>query len=518
MEATMKASILILVVIGSLVLPSSGSSSETTYTIGGTVSGLSGAGLVLQDNGGNNLAVSANGNFTFTTAIADGDTYKVTVLTQPSVPAQTCTVKNGDGTATAKVTDVEVACEDLTVAFEMLYSLDNADGRNPYAGLVRAKNGDLYGTTWAGNHDGNDYSGAVFQITSSGTPTTLYYFCSETNCADGELPYAGLVQGSDGNFYGTTQAGGTDFGCDGFDGCGTIFKITSSGKLTTLYTFCKTTPCADGTDPYAALVQGSDGDFYGTTEAGGLGLGYGTVFKITSSGELTTLYRFCLESNCTDGGNPYAALVQGANGNFFGTTWGGGANDGNGTVFEITTGGKLTTLHSFAGTDGAHPQGALMLGTDGNFYGTTNAGGAQQGGCAAEVRCGTVFKITPAGKFTTLYSFCSSSGCPDGQVPNAALVQGSDGSFYGTTEQGGQKGACPKVGACGTIFRITPSGTLTTLYSFCSQGGASCTDGSNPYGALIQDPTDGDFFGTTWAGGASNSGAVFRLSIGLEPY
>jgi uncharacterized repeat protein (TIGR03803 family) len=467
MEAAMKASILVLVVIGSLVLLSSGSTSETTYTIGGKVSGLSGTGLVLQDNGGNNLPVGANGSFKFTTPIADGDAYKVTVLTQPSDPAQTCTVKNGDGTATAKVTDVEVACEDLTGAFEMLYSFDNADGRNPYAGLVRAKNGDLYGTTWAGNHDGNDYSGAVFQITSSGTPTTLYYFCSETNCADGELPYAGLVQGSDGKFYGTMQAGGTDFGCDGYDGCGTIFKITSSGKLTTLYTFCKTTPCVDGTDPYAALVQGSDGDFYGTTEAGGLGLGNGTVFKITSSGKLTTLYKFCQESNCTDGGNPYAALVQGANG---------------------------------------------------NFYGTTNAGGAQQGGCAAEVRCGTVFKITPNGKFTTLYSFCSRSGCPDGQVPNAALVQGSDGSFYGTTEQGGHNGACPKVEACGTIFRITPSGTLTTLYSFCSQGGASCTDGSNPYGALIQDPTDGDFFGTTWAGGAGSSGTVFRLSIGLEPY
>ena len=491
-------------------------SSASTYTIGGTVSGLSGTGLVLQDNGGNNLSVSANGSFTFSTAVATGGTYDVTVLTQPSSPAQTCTVTNGTGSATTNVTNVAVACGGSTATLTTLYSFDNTDGRNPYAGLVQAMNGDLYGTTWAGNHDGNNYSGTVFQTTSSGTLMTLYYFCSETNCADGELPYAGLVQGTDGNFYGTTQAGGLDASCDGYTGCGTIFKIAPSGSLTTLYTFCQTSPCTDGTDPYAALVQGTDGNFYGTTEASGANSA-GTVFQITPSGTLTTLYPFCPQTNCPDGANPYAALVQGTDGSFYGTTEGGGAN-GDGVVFKITPTGTMTTLHSFAGTDGAHPQAGLVQGTDGNLYGTTNAGGAQQGGCAAEVRCGTIFKITPSGEFTSLYSFCSQTGCPDGQVPNAALVQGSDGNFYGTTEQGGQNGACPKVGACGTIFRITPSGTLTTIYSFCSQGGTSCTDGANPYGALIQNPTDGNFYGTTYAGGANNDGTVFTLSVGLSPF
>lgn len=395
--------------------------------------------------------------------------------------------------------------------FTTLFSFDNTDGRNPYAGLVQATNGDLYGTTWAGNHDGNDYAGTVFQITPSGTLTTLYTFCSETNCADGSLPYAGLVQGTDGNFYGTTQAGGRDVPCDGLTGCGTIFKISSSGTLTTLYTFCQTSPCTDGTDPYAALVQGSDGNFYGTTEAGGLGLGYGTVFKISPSGAFTNVYQFCSQKNCTDGASPYAALVQGADGNFYGTTEGGGADNNDGTVFEITPSGTLTTLHSFVGTDGAHPEAALLQGADGNFYGTTTAGGSSEKSCKSATGCGTVFKITPSGSFTSLYSFCQQGGayvCPDGDEPNATLVQGSDGNFYGTTESGGDHGG--SIYGAGTIFKITPSGTLTTLYSFCAQ--SDCTDGSEPYAGLIQG-ANGALYGTTYAGGQTNDGTVFELAL-----
>jgi uncharacterized repeat protein (TIGR03803 family) len=484
-----------------------------TFTIGGTVSGLSGTGLVLQDNGGNNLSVSANGTFTFTTTIAGGGVYSVTVLTQPSSPAQTCAVTNGSGTANANVTSVQINC---TPTFTTLYSFNNTDGRNPYAGLVQAANGDLYGTTWAGNHDGNDYSGTVFQMTPGGTPTALYYFCSETNCADGQLPYAGVIQGADGDFYGTTQAGGRNVSCDGYTGCGTIFKINSSGTLTTLYTFCSTNPCTDGTDPYASLVQGSDGNFYGTTEGGGFGLGAGTIFRITPSGTFTTLYQFCTKANCPDGSSPWAGLVQGTDGNFYGTTFYGGTSN-SGTVFKITPSGTLTTLYSFTGTDGALPEAGLVQGGDGNFYGTTSAGG-NFAHCPGATGCGTVFQITPSGSLKTLYSFCSQTGCPDGHVPTAALVQGSDGNFYGTTEMGGQNGTCPKGGACGTVFQITPTGTLTTLYSFCSQGGISCTDGANPYAALIQDPTNGNFYGTTYAGGASNDGTVFSLNVGLGPF
>ncbi len=146
--------------------------------------------------------------------------------------------------------------------------------------------------------------------------TTLYYFCAQTNCADGADPYGGLVQGTDGNFYGTTQTGGRDVSCNGNTGCGTIFRITPGGVLTTLYTFCPTSPCVDGAAPYAGLVQGSDGNFYGTTEAGGLGLGEGTVFKIAPNGALC--FTSFVRKTTFDGSAPYAALVQETDGNFAG--------------------------------------------------------------------------------------------------------------------------------------------------------------------------------------------------------
>jgi uncharacterized protein (TIGR03437 family) len=400
---------------------------------------------------------------------------------------------------------VFVLCATTAIAlsaqtFTTLHSFDRAeDGEDLYAGLVQATNGNLYGTTWLG---GANNGGTVFEITPSGTLTTLYNFCSQTNCPDGSDLYAGLVQGTDGNFYGTTSAGGRDVSCNGKSGCGTIFKINSSGTLTTLYTFCPASPCTDGATPYGALVQGIDGNFYGTTEYGGImgsgGLsGFGTIFKITPSGTLTTLHSFV----GTDGANPYAALVQGADGNFYGTT---SADGGSvyGTVFKITPSGTLTTLHSFVETDGRSPQSGLVQGTDGNFYGTTLYGGAQ-GSCRAATLCGTVFKITPTGTFTSLYSFCSESGCPDGADPYTRLIQGTDGNFYGTTESGGANGD-------GTIFKITPGGTLTTLYSFCSQAG--CADGSEPYAVLIQ-ATDGNLYGTTYEGGTNNDGTVFRLTI-----
>ncbi len=209
--------------------------------------------------------------------------------------------------------------------------------------------------------------------------------------------------------------------------------------LTTLYNFCSQPNCSDGSDPTAALVQAKDGNFYGTTFSGGANSnctwGCGTVFKITAGGTLTTLYSF----SGPDGEYPYAGLVQASDGNFYGTaSWGGGGGNcseppsysGCGTVFKITPGGMLTTLYTFAGPDGANPYGGLVQGSDGNFYGTTYGGGCQSDGC------GTVFKITPSGALTTLYSFCSQSSCADGGVPNAGLVQAADGNFYGTTTAG----------------------------------------------------------------------------------
>lgn len=203
--------------------------------------------------------------------------------------------------------------------------------------------------------------------------------------ANGSSPFAPLIQGSDGNFYGTTDGGGTQ-------GFGTIFRITPAGALTTLYSFCVQSGCSDGELPYAGLIQSKDGNFYGTTIGGGT-QSSGTIFKISLSGALTTLYSFCQLSNCTDGSLPSAALVEGADGNFYGTTAGGGA-DGLGTVFQVTPAGSVTTLYSFSFSD-ANPSG-LIQGTDGNFYGTTSRGGTATSANWATVaaRC---FKSTRRG-------------------------------------------------------------------------------------------------------------------------
>src|ERR1039457_3691207 len=276
--------------------------------------------------------------------------------------------------------------------------------------------------------------------------------------------------------------------------------------LTTIHRFCSQSGCPDGAGPYAGLVQATNGGLYGTTYGGGTN-SEGTIFKITPGGTLTTLYSFCSQTNCTDGYGPYAGLVQAANGDLYGTTSNGGANGNSGTVFKITPGGNLTTLYRFVCSqsgcpDGVDPTAGLVQAANGDFYGTTPYGGTNGGG--------TVFKITPSGTLTTLYRFCSQSGCPDGATPFAGLVQAANGDLYGTTTAGGANGP-----GTGTVFRITPSGTLTTLYSFCSQ--TNCTDGAVPDAGLVQD-TNGDFYGTTFNGGANNSGTVLRLPVGLGPF
>src|ERR1035437_8373079 len=239
--------------------------------------------------------------------------------------------------------------------------------------------------------------------------------------------------------------------------------------FTTLFSFsCTSQYYTDGANPSSPLVQATDGNFYGATRSGGgancgASGAYGTLFKITAGGALTTLHTF----DGTDGATAYVKLVQASDGNFYGTTYVGGDN-ANGTVFKITPSGTLTTLHSFDDTDGAGP-GGLIQASDGNFYGTTWVGGANG--------YGTVFKITPAGALTTLHSF----DVTDGSYP-FGLIQATDGNFYGTTDHGGAYSNCNL--GCGTVFKITPAGTLTTLYSFDS------TDGASP-GWMIQ-ATDGN--------------------------
>jgi uncharacterized repeat protein (TIGR03803 family) len=387
--------------------------------------------------------------------------------------------------------------------FTTLVNFDGTNGANPgdafgfLAALVQGTDGNLYGTTSGG---GANSQGTVFKMTPTGTLTALYSFCAQINCTDGSLPN-GLMLATDGNFYGTTFYGGANGG-------GTVFKITPSGTLTTLYSFCAQTNCTDGISPYAGLVQAADGNFYGTTGFGGASTaacsaGCGTVFKITPEGALTTLHGF----DFTDGDAPAAPLIQGTDGNLYGTTVAGGANNscffGCGTLFEITPGGILTTLHSFDGTDGSFLGAALVQGTNGNFYGTA-FGGANSNG--------TIFRITRAGTFTTLYNFCSQTNCADGGFPGP-LVQATDGNLYGGTGFLGTSSAC--VGGCGTLFKMTPEGALATLLSF------DYTDGAGPKG-LVQ-ATNGTFYGAAASGGTSNAcsggcGTVFSLAVGLGPF
>jgi uncharacterized repeat protein (TIGR03803 family) len=320
---------------------------------------------------------------------------------------------------------------------------------------------------------------------------------------NGNAPYGALVQGTDGSFYGTTYTGGTDqnISCmqiGGPHGCGTVFKITPSGILTTLYSFCSLSNCVDGAAPAGGLIQTTNGDFYGTTLGGGSSSA-GTVFRITSSDTLTVLHSF----DRTDGSVPLGNLVQGSDEYFYGAASEGGANSDAGTVFKLTPSGTVTTLYTFDGADGEGPRGDLVQATNGDFYGVTGSGGANNS-CYEGNGCGTVFKITPNGALTTLYNFCSETNCADGESP-FPLIQGTDGNFYGITDGGGANDA-------GTVFQITSSGKLTTLYNFCSQGGSSCTDGSSPAAELLL-ATDGDFYGTTMVGGANfNSGTVFKIT------
>jgi uncharacterized repeat protein (TIGR03803 family) len=324
---------------------------------------------------------------------------------------------------------------------------------------------------------------AAGHLVAQVTETMLHSF---TGSPDGYQPRSMLLQGSDGNFYGTTLYGGTN-------GTGTVYRISPDGSETILHTF--DAYADDGGNPAAGLVLGSDGNFYGTVSYGGTNLydNQGTVFLISPNGSEATVCSF--GSSPYDGINPNAGLVLGSDGNFYGTTYQGGTNS-KGTVFRVSLNGNRTTLYSFGSYphDGVTPSyAALVQGSDSNFYGTTLSGGTSN--------AGTIFRISPSGSYTNLYSF---GGYPtDGGTPEAGLVQGSDGDFYGTTASGGLA-----ANNDGTIFRISPSGSYTILYSFV---GYLNYDGVTPWAGLVQG-SDGNFYGTTLSGGTSDQGTVFRIS------
>lgn len=370
-------------------------------------------------------------------------------------------------------------------SFSVLHNFGSVTGdpqMPSYSGVVaQGRDGNLYTTAQAG---GTGKGGAVFKVTPGGTFTVLYNF----DGTHGVTPYGGVTLGTDGNFYGTTTAGGS--GC-----CGVVFKITPGGAATVLHSFGGTT---DGGVPEAPPIQGADGNFYGTTAGPVPGAPCGTVYKVTPAGVLTTLFIF--PAAASKGCNSFSPLVQGTDGNLYGTTTIGGSN-GDGVVFKITPSGQLTVLFNFDKTHGSQPIAPVIQASDGNFYGTTAFGGAHNGG--------VVFRMTPGGVVSVLHSF---NGNPDGAHPNAGLVQGNGGNLYGAAGELGAKGF-------GTIYQISLSGGYSVLYNFDD------TTGAYPNVTLVEH-TNGSFYSDTTQGGTGNvspcttgtCGVFYSLSEGLGPF
>jgi uncharacterized repeat protein (TIGR03803 family) len=294
------------------------------------------------------------------------------------------------------------------------------------------------------------------------------------NVTDGIDAVAPVTLATDGNYYGTTAFGGSA-------GLGVLFKVTTAGSLTVLHSFAGG---ADGSFPDAAPIEASDGNLYGTTHGDPA-----TIYKYTRSGVFSTIY----QADDAHGQPIVAPLLQAADGNFYGVGQAGGTNKC-GTIFKITREGHVLQTYSFTcGKGGSSPSASLIQASDGNFYGTTASGGT--------AALGTVFKMNQSGAVSILYSF---QGTPDGDIPAAPLVEGTDGNLYGTSELGGTNNI-------GTLFQISPGGAYKQLYSF--QSGT----GQFPAATLLQH-TSGAFYGTAVQGGANNFGAVFKLDMGLGPF
>jgi uncharacterized repeat protein (TIGR03803 family) len=355
-------------------------------------------------------------------------------------------------------------------SYSVIYNLGDhtGDPLNPQelGVIAQGRDGNLYTTTPNG---GSSRIGTALKLTPSGKLTVL------TNFA---YAYSGLSLGTDANFYGSTYYTGTS-------NAGTLFRIAPKGTLTTLYNFAGGN---DGANPYAPPIPAWDGNFYGTTVNAGAHA-CGTAYRITSKSNLTTLFEF---DGTLHGCHPIGPLIQAGDGNLYGTTQYGGANN-TGTVFKMTLSGAVTLLHSFDNAVFYTPQAALIQGSDGNFYGTTPAGGTGN--------AGLVFKITPKGGFTVLHSL---NGTTDGAAPYAGLAQATDGNLYGVAWKAGN--------GYGTIFKLTTTGKFSVVHNF------NDVDGYLPSVGLIQH-TNGVLYGNTQDGGdIHNTGVFFRVKITAKPF
>jgi uncharacterized repeat protein (TIGR03803 family) len=358
---------------------------------------------------------------------------------------------------------------------ETIYSFDNPGGVLPtYVFLTQGRDGWLYGTTSNGGGYG---AGTIFKQQVAGNANVVLYTFHGTS--DGGGPWGGLTLARDGNFYGSTTAGGTF-------SRGVLFRITSAGVLTVLYSF---SGGVDGSYPQAPPIEGIDGNLYGTTN--GLSSQSSTVYEFSRAGIFSTLYTF----NATDGDDTQAPLLQATDGTLYATAHTGGAFGG-GSIIELTTSGKVKRTHSFDITEGSSPDAPLIQGVDGSIYGTTQGGGANFKGA--------IFKLDSKWNLTTLYNFGTIS--LDGSDPFGGLTQGTDKNFYGTTSSGGTTGA--------TIFELTSTSAYSQLYNFPLVLGSQS---QNPLTAPTQH-TNGKFYGVTRQGGTFGYGSVYRLDMGLAPF
>lgn len=395
-----------------------------------------------------------------------------------------------------------------TVTFTTLVSFNGTNGSSPRGELMLGLDGNFYGTTAHGGTN-NSNAGTVFRISLDGSLTSLVSF----DTVNGWEPECGLTSDLQGNLYGCSTAGGTNAYPYGGNS-GNIFEFTAGETLISTLSFNN----VNGAFPQGRLQLGRDGNFYGTTQTGGTnldtqtvdtnidvyGIGDGTVFRITPDGKLTSLFEF----NWTNGSFPVAALLLGQDGSIYGTTQNGGPNDGYGTVFKLATNGTLTTLVSFNGTNGAGPAAGPLPGRDGNLYGTTMTGGTNMNVGVLGIRndtnavlgYGTLYRLSADGTLTTLVYFNSTNGA----YPQGSLLFGPDGNIYGTTS------GYPGWAGNGSVFQLKPDGTLNTLVLF------NGTNGANPYAGLTLGP-DGNLYGTTYSGGQYGDGTIFRLTVPMAP-
>jgi len=525
------------------ILHSFGGASDGSYPLGALIQGNDGKyyGTTYyggSTNDGTAFKISSGGTFTllhtFGTAFHDGVGPQAGFVQASDGTFYGTTSNGGDPTANSGTVFKMTSGGTITILHRFRDGSVTNDGAVPFSALLMAANGYMYGTTAYG---GSANSGTLYQVTTTGAITLLHHFDDGSVTNDGIFPLEGsnviqstngkllgmalqggasnkgvifqtdtytimhnfldgsvtndgfmpwsLMQSTDGNFYGVTLGGG---GTGFSDSYGAFFKMTPTGTVTSLHNF----NYLEADNPWAPLIQATDGNFYGTSSTGGT-YEEGTVFKVTPSGTVTVLHEFGSVSN--DGNGPlYGGLVQNTDGNFYGVTSLGGSFN-LGTAYKVTPTGTVTILHNFGSTstDGQEPKGGLIKSTDGNFYGTTSIGGSASKGI--------LFKMTSSGTVTILHNFADGSVTNDGQDPTATLLQDSSGNFWGTTEQGGSA-------SLGTVFKATAAGTVTILHHFAD--GSVVNDGKNPYAGLVK--ATGNFYGTTYLGGSANKGTIFKIT------